>query len=182
PGPRQVWATFHTPPVQASSSKPPGAQAEASRGSFAVHAFPTAGGPDGCTVGRAVLAAPPGVASIPTPASGASSMDAAGGAGGLASTPPSAAEALSDFLHAGRKDGAKEIAVTARSAVGMERMASEGNIASPLRSTCGENGENGENVCARCPRGRKASGCSRETAHEGTRNRFVAIGIDLQCA
>src|ERR1019366_8501237 len=52
PGPRQVWATFHTPPVQASSSKPPGAQAEASRGSFAVHAFPTAGGPDGCTVGR----------------------------------------------------------------------------------------------------------------------------------
>jgi hypothetical protein len=66
-------------------------------------------------------------------------MDVAGGASELASTPPSAAEALSDFLHAGRKNGAKEIAVTARSAVGMERIGSEGNIASPRRSTYGEN-------------------------------------------
>jgi hypothetical protein len=44
PGPRQTCATFQTPLAQASSSKPPGAQAEAS---FPVHPFPTAGGPDG---------------------------------------------------------------------------------------------------------------------------------------
>lgn len=47
PGPRHVSETFQTPPMQVSSSKPPGAQATASFASLAAQAFPAAGGPAG---------------------------------------------------------------------------------------------------------------------------------------
>src|SRR5450432_1528622 len=137
PGPRQTCATFHTPPMQASSSNPPGAHADASLGSFGEQAFPAAGGPAGRTSGFGPSPAPlAGVVAL-APASGVgstASADASAAAGGAATAPPSAAGGeVAGFLHAWRNGDATENAITAATtgtkAAGMERMANEGNIA-----------------------------------------------------